>query len=534
MENSKNSRKTLLFITRGNSLQIFDYKSKKIIKDFILEAKKSHLNIKSFYSSTKKFYCVYGKKDYYIIKVSDFSIVKYEKLENGSIEFINFLDKENEFFTVVQKLNSEYSSILYKMEKVPKKLFSFKASFFKTNLQYIKLSKKANLIFFQKTPNTIITYNFKNPENFEISKNLKITEKKMIHNFLSSETHLYTITNADNKEINSVTKIYKIEKSLNLECERIFKNVQELKFVKNPDFSLLIISAHQYQDKTGKSYYGREKIFRYNYEKKVFEEIITFFGVIHNLSLDSNFSKICAISGKMPAHCVLYKKNMKPDYLLTHDFKNRVYFSNGEKFIAICAFGSLNGKIEIYDCKSRKFVAGCSSSHSSFLKWSSDAEFFLTAVIAEKLKVDHRISVFSVDGKKIENINFQVFDLISVDFVDQTLPDPKFCLKEKKKNPVSFGLSPVQPEKPGTITEYKIKQSNPNLRKKKRTAPTLTVGTPKLYKGIKAKTNQEILNKWKNPPKGNSGKNGGGSNVFGNNNVGGSTMDDVFFKNKKK
>ena len=464
MENSENSRKSLLFITRGNSLQIFDYKSKKIIKDFILDAKKSHLNIKSFYSSTKKFYCVYGKKDYYIINVDDFSIVKYEKLENGSVEFINFLDKENDYFTVVQKLNSEYNSILYKMEKEPKKLFEFKASFFKTNLEYIKLSKEKKLIFFQKTPNSLIAYNFKS-ENFEISKNLKIIEKKMIHNFLVSSNYVYTIINADNKETNSVTKVFKIGESLNLECERIFKNVQELKFIPNPDFSLFIVSAHQYQDKTGKSYYGREKIFKYNYEKKVYDEIVTFFGVIHNLSLDSSNKKICAISGKMPAHCVLYKENMKPEFLLTHDFRNRAYFSNSEKFVAICAFGSLNGKIEIFDCKSKKYVGGCSSSHSSFLKWKPNAEYFLTAVVAEKLKVDHRITIFSTEGKKIENIDFHVYDLISVDFVDQTQPNKKFSLKEKKKNPVKFGLSPVQPEKPGPISEFKIKQNNPKKKK---------------------------------------------------------------------
>ena len=35
--------------------------------------------------------------------------------------------------------------------------------------------------------------------------------------------------------------------------------------------------------------------------------------------------------------------------MLTHDYKNKIYFSPNNKFIAVCAFGSLNGCIEIWD-----------------------------------------------------------------------------------------------------------------------------------------------------------------------------------------
>ena len=35
--------------------------------------------------------------------------------------------------------------------------------------------------------------------------------------------------------------------------------------------------------------------------------------------------------------------------MLTHDYKNQIFFSPNDKLIAVCAFGSLNGSIEIWD-----------------------------------------------------------------------------------------------------------------------------------------------------------------------------------------
>ena len=85
--------------------------------------------------------------------------------------------------------------------------------------------------------------------------------------------------------------------------------------------------------------------------------------------------------------------------MLSHDYKNQVFFSPNDKLIALCAFGSLNGNIEIWDYEKRFFVNDCYSSYSSFLKWSSDGKTFLTAIIVDKLKVDHRLTIFKANGE---------------------------------------------------------------------------------------------------------------------------------------
>lgn len=84
--------------------------------------------------------------------------------------------------------------------------------------------------------------------------------------------------------------------------------------------------------------------------------------------------------------------------MLSHDFKNQVFYSPEDKLMALAGFGSLNGRIEIFDMEKKELVGRCTSGCSSFLKWSADGTRFLTAIIVDKLKVDHAFAIFGADG----------------------------------------------------------------------------------------------------------------------------------------
>lgn len=120
-----------------------------------------------------------------------------------------------------------------------------------------------------------------------------------------------------------------------------------------------------------------------------FSEIVTYNGVLHNVSINELTQQLIVISGKMPAHAVLYDSFAKPTRILCHDFKNKGYFSPDFQYYSIAAFGNLNGQIQIWRMKDMKLVGQCTSSFSSFFKWSPDGKYFLTAIVFEKLKEDH-------------------------------------------------------------------------------------------------------------------------------------------------
>lgn len=84
--------------------------------------------------------------------------------------------------------------------------------------------------------------------------------------------------------------------------------------------------------------------------------------------------------------------------------------------MALAGFGSLSGEIEIFDLIDFKSIGSCTSPSSSLLKWSDDSRFFMTAIIASKLQVHHRISIFTYNGVLIDTIKFEVNDLINVNF----------------------------------------------------------------------------------------------------------------------
>lgn len=86
----------------------------------------------------------------------------------------------------------------------------------------------------------------------------------------------------------SIVKICKFGESIKMICRRGFKNVQELQIYHNNDYSMFMIKAIQYQDKTEGSYYGKEKMFHYNQSINKFEEVVTFSGMIQSLKLSDN------------------------------------------------------------------------------------------------------------------------------------------------------------------------------------------------------------------------------------------------------
>lgn len=221
-----------------------------------------------------------------------------------------------------------------------------------------------------------------------------------------------------------------------------------------------MVSAHQYVDKSGNSYYGREKLFIFNAQSKQFNEVITYEGVLHNVALDYPGDIVGVSSGKMPSYTVLYNNKGAPFYLLSNDFRNRMYFSPNEELVAVTGFGSLNGEIDIWDYNKLECIAKSSSSRSSFLKWSFSSQMYMTAVVFEKLKVDHRISIFKFDGTPIKKINIDLCDLINVDFAFKCPPIKNLISGSIKKKMESGGLLGGTKRLSGKIDFNEIEQTN--------------------------------------------------------------------------
>lgn len=237
--------------------------------------------------------------------------------------------------------------------------------------------------------------------------------------------------------------------------QRVFNNVQELYPHWKGD--LLLIQAHRYNDSSNKSYYGLEKIFGFNDVKGLLEMLPTQRGVIHDCGFNHQGTQFVLVSGKMPARTLVYNKDRRPFFLLNHGYRNTVRYSPNDRFIALAGLGSLNGDIDVFCAESFRLVGHCKSAHSSFVKWSPDSRFFLTAIVMRKLKVDHLISLYSVDCRLLRKFKLPVFDLADADFLSATANAP-FHPNYLPHATNSGGLLNAQLEEPHELTPEEVKK----------------------------------------------------------------------------
>jgi len=103
------------------------------------------------------------------------------------------------------------------------------------------------------------------------------------------------------------------------------------------------------------------------------------------------------ISGFMPAHSVLYTREGAPIYKFGAHHRNNVIWAPDGNTFALAGFENLKGEIDIWQLAEKKKLGSCTSHLASYLKWSHDSRYFITAIVHKKLKDanEFRVAIFS-------------------------------------------------------------------------------------------------------------------------------------------
>ena len=478
IDNISRTSTSTMFQLRGNKVFFMDYISNKILTEMKFEANPEFFELKSHFSPNKKLYVVYSTSEFAVFDMNGDVILRNSGIK--SLCKAGFLEHSDRFFlTIVKQPNFNYLLTVYLfLGKSLQKVDSFEIGFFKPSFEYIRFDQKSGLIAVQTRPQTIELYS-ENKERLFLEDSVDL--KTQIVSFLLRPNTLLVVADdlKDEKPTISVS-VYRVNPKLVLEHKRVFNNVQEAKLLSNSDASIILVNAHRFMDTTGNSYYGLEKVFFYNSNTKHFDDVVSFKGNIHDVKIDANEKNFAVISGSVPSFTVLYDAKNSPIHLLSHDFRNQIYFAPNKAFVALAGFGSLNGEIEIWNYAKREPIGFCSSSCASFLKWSSDSAYFVTAIVVDKLKVDHRFSVFQYNGVLVKRINCDVFDLINVDFGFWKETDLNI-INAPQKRAKENGLVPIKHKMEAQkLNSERIKNYIPgdNNPVKVNPKPTLSVGNP--------------------------------------------------------
>lgn len=465
---------TSVFLLRSNMVQLINFETGPVLKQTILDCSPDSYELKSSFSNDQCTYVVHSNSEVLLFNLE--GKVMFRATEKGICK-ARFLEGSSRLFVKVVKAGSLYQlGILAWNGTTMTKLDQLEAGFFKPSFDYVRLDVQNGLIGIQTKPNELDFYS-ENSNKLTLRYHLEIPTLILDFQVRPSLVFISAEDQREGKPTVAVS-IYRLLNTPNLEHKRIFNNVQEAKLIISTDGTSALVNALRIVDTTGNSYYGLEKVFFYNNSKKVFDEVASFKGSIHDVKHSVSQKHFAVISGSVPSFTVLYDSNNSAQFMLSNDFRNTLFFAPNDAFVAVAGFGSLNGEIEIWNYQTKEYIGGCTSSFASFLKWGSDSAFFVTAIIIDKLKVDHRFSVYSYNGILIKKVCLDINDLINVDFAyckptDQTVID-----NPHKRNKEAGALikHKMQSQK---IDDERIKNYVPgetHMVKIATPKPTLTVG----------------------------------------------------------
>ena len=105
-------------------------------------------------------------------------------------------------------------------------------------------------------------------------------------------------------------------------------------------------------------------------------------GPIYTVEWNPCKDEFIAIYGTMPAKATLFNSKSEPIYDFGTGPRNEVYFSPHGNIVAICGFGNLRGRLEIWNLSTQNKVPQeiCSiqADDTTYFEWSPDSEHILT------------------------------------------------------------------------------------------------------------------------------------------------------------
>ncbi|GIY09529.1 eukaryotic translation initiation factor 2A [Caerostris darwini] len=197
-------------------------------------------------------------------------------------------------------------------------------------------------------------------------------------------------------------------------------------------------------DKSGMSYYGELNLYYASVKGDTAKIKLGKDGPVYSVQWNPNSTEFCVVYGFMPAKATVY--NLKCEPLLDFDGapRNEVNYSPVGDRLSLSGFGNLQGMIEVWDLKLKKKISQFKAQDSTYIQWSYDGEYILTATTAPRLRISNGFRIWHYTGSLLT----EVFLDTSEELYDiKWKPVPNEMLKAKPTifSPVS-GIKSSIPE----------------------------------------------------------------------------------------
>lgn len=189
----------------------------------------------------------------------------------------------------------------------------------------------------------------------------------------------------------------KFEAQQALACKSFF-NADSVEYFWNSKGTHCILLTTTEQDKTGKSYYGKQSLHFIGINGSTNVITLAKEGPIYSVAWSPKGHEFCVVYGFMPAKASIFNLKSEVIFELGTGPRNAIYYNPHGNILLLGGFGNLRGNVETWDIVKRKQIGTCDASDTTMLEWSPDGMHFLTATTAPRLRIGNGYKIWHYSG----------------------------------------------------------------------------------------------------------------------------------------
>nr|CEL66973.1 TPA: eukaryotic initiation factor-2A, putative [Neospora caninum Liverpool] len=215
---------------------------------------------------------------------------------------------------------------------------------------------------------------------------------------------------AGRKGAPSAVKLFDLANGSSCLCTKSFFQGNEVAFKWSCDGRAVLALVHT--DASEKSYYGSDALYflkadgSYDSQLMPAEE-----GPIHDVQWSPSTLEFALCKGPMPPEILLYdgsKKPSAPKLSFGRRMQNTLRWDPFARLLFTAGFGNLAGDVDLWHKQQKKVIAKAQAPFTVTCDFTPDGLHYVAATTSPRLRVDNRVTIYSISGHAVCRLDFPV------------------------------------------------------------------------------------------------------------------------------
>lgn len=236
------------------------------------------------------------------------------------------------------------------------------------------------------------------------SENHKISSFSLVQNTRNNNNYVACYTGGTSGQPSTI-RIYRYPNMSSPMTTKSFFKADSVQIMWSPRGDCLLYLCICEVDKSGKSYYGEQKLnfMEANPSGSGYIVPVKKEGPIHNVAWlpgITDVQKYVVIHGFVPPRVSMFdvKGNLIFDFGGQEYSYNQIVINPFGNLVALAGFGNMRGGVSVWEMEQKKLVSEFSCQDSTNISWAPDGSTLLTATTSPRLRVGNGFKLWKYNG----------------------------------------------------------------------------------------------------------------------------------------